>query len=93
MLGLSDKAEQPQALLIAPCHHIHTFGMRFAIDVAYLAANGRVLRVSRGLVPGKLPRGCPSAVAVLERRASEDDWLQPGQRIELAVSREERILK
>lgn len=35
------------ALLIAPCRWIHTVGMRFPIDVAYLAADGTVLKTVR----------------------------------------------
>jgi len=72
-----------EALLIAPCHRIHTIGMRYALDVAYIAADGRVLRTIRQLPPGRLPPGCPEAVAVLERRTCEDDWFAPGQFIGL----------
>ncbi|MCL2655260.1 MAG: DUF192 domain-containing protein [Coriobacteriia bacterium] len=84
MLGPAARAGQAdEVLLIAPCRRIHTIGMRFALDVAYIAADGRVQRSLRGLAPGRLPRGCPSAVAVLERRACAGAWLLPGQFVEL----------
>ena len=85
MRGLLGTQGAEDILVIAPCHRIHTFGMRFALDVAYVSEQGQVLRVIRGLEPGCLPRGCPSAVAVLERRASTDAWLAPGQFVELRI--------
>ncbi len=37
--------ELDEALLIAPCSSIHTFGMRYPIDVVFLDRNARVVRV------------------------------------------------
>ena len=82
-------AREEDVLLIAPCRRIHTFGMRFALDVAFLDARGRVLRVVRGLAPGRLSRACPLAVAVLERRASDTPWVFAGQQIQLRGSWEQ----
>jgi uncharacterized protein len=42
------------ALIIAPSNAIHTFFMRFAIDVAFVARDGRVLSVRRGLPPRRI---------------------------------------
>jgi len=58
------------ALLLRPCSSIHTFGMRFAIDVAFADADGRVLRRIEGLPPWRLRRARGSAV-VLEARSGE----------------------
>jgi uncharacterized protein len=33
-------------LVLRPCRQVHTIGMRFPIDVAFCAADGRVLRVA-----------------------------------------------
>ena len=33
------------AMMLAPARSVHTLGMRFAIDVAHLDADGRVLRI------------------------------------------------
>ncbi|MFG3346561.1 DUF192 domain-containing protein [Streptomyces sp. NPDC048018] len=41
------------ALLITPTNSIHTFGMRFAVDVAYLDRSWRVLDVVT-MPPGRL---------------------------------------
>ena len=58
------------ALLLRPCSSIHTFGMRFPVDVAFAAADGTVLRVIRGVPPRRVRR-CPSAAVALEAHAGE----------------------
>ena len=55
-------------LLIPWCGSVHTFGMRFALDVAFLGPDGRTLRLDRA-VPARRVLRCRGAVAVLERRA------------------------
>ncbi len=45
-----------EGLYLAPCQWVHMFGMRFAIDVAFLARDGRVLAVHHGLRPGTISR-------------------------------------
>jgi len=42
------------ALLIERCGAVHTVGMRFALDLVFLDHAGRVLRVIRGVRPGRL---------------------------------------
>jgi uncharacterized protein len=39
-----DTFDRGSALIIAPCAAIHTFFMRFAIDVAFVDRDGRVLK-------------------------------------------------
>jgi uncharacterized membrane protein (UPF0127 family) len=39
-----DKLDQEAGLIIAPCSAIHTFSMRFAIDVVFVARDGLVLK-------------------------------------------------
>lgn len=41
------------ALLLSPARSVHTFGMRFPIDVAHLDRDGIVLRTTR-MRPGRL---------------------------------------
>ena len=43
-----------QGLVIIPCRHIHTFGMKYPIDVAFVDATWTVRRVVRELKPGRL---------------------------------------
>ena len=72
LLGLGLLAELPSghALLIPDCRSVHTFGMRFAIDVAFLDDRGRPIRVERGVPPRRV-LACRRAFAVLETRAGE----------------------
>jgi uncharacterized protein len=52
-------------LLIPRCASVHSFGMRFALDLFFLDATGRPLMVCRALPPRRLA-WCRGAVAVLE---------------------------
>lgn len=56
------------ALLLAPANSVHTLGMRFPIDVAYLDRASRVLAV-RTMRPGRVGLPRPRARSVLEAEA------------------------
>jgi uncharacterized protein len=44
-----DALPDGHALILAPCNSIHTFFMRFPIDVLFMAGSGHVLKLSRTL--------------------------------------------
>src|SRR5262249_33519602 len=46
-----DSMDPSEALIISPCFAIHTAFMRFAIDVIFVDARGRVLKIVRDLPP------------------------------------------
>jgi uncharacterized protein len=50
------------------CRAVHTFTMRFALDLIWLDREGAVVRVDRD-VPPRRHRGCARARAVVETRA------------------------
>ena len=52
-------------LLIPRCRSVHTFGMRFRLDVLFLDEARRVVEIRRDLGPGRIVR-CADASAVLE---------------------------
>ena len=56
------------ALIIAPSNAIHTFFMKFAIDIAFVSKDGRVLKI-RSRVPAWRMTGSLRAYAVLELAA------------------------
>jgi hypothetical protein len=60
------------ALLFPRCRSVHTFGMRFALDLVWLDAAGAVVRVDRGVPPRRL-RWCLRARAVLELGAARHE--------------------
>lgn len=53
-------------LVLAPCKSVHTIGMRYALDIAFVDRNGIVLRSERNVRPGRL-LSCRRAAFVLER--------------------------
>ncbi len=54
-----------EGLWIIPCESVHTFFMRFAIDLVYLNRKNRVKKVRGGVAPWRLS-ACFSAHSVLE---------------------------
>ena len=70
------------ALLLAPASSVHTFGMRFAIDVALCTTDLEVL-VVRTLPPARVTRLRPQVRAVVEAEAGAfARWgLGPGSRL------------
>jgi uncharacterized protein len=64
-LALLDGEEAGEGLLIPRCCSVHTLGMRFPLDLVFLAADGRVLEVRRSVRPGRIAR-YRRAAAVLE---------------------------
>lgn len=54
------------ALHIQPCQSIHTFFMRYSIDVLYLDSNHKVIAVDKNVRPGKFGRIHRKASSVIE---------------------------
>lgn len=55
-----------EALAIEPCTSIHTFFMRFSIDVVFVARDGRAVRAIADLSPWRATRIYPSAALAVE---------------------------
>jgi uncharacterized membrane protein (UPF0127 family) len=70
LLGLAFRSRPPEGrgLLFPRCRSVHTFGMRFPIDVVFIDGHGRVLRIAAGVRPGRVVC-CRQAVGVVEVRA------------------------
>lgn len=69
-------------LLIPRCAAVHTFGMRYAIDVIFLDHDARVLAIHPALPPWRIRRAA-GACAVLEMAAgaSACAGIEPGTRL------------
>ena len=80
--GLLGRDEYPHVLLLFPCNDIHTFGMKFAIDVAFVSGEGVVVEAYRGIGAHRRLR-CRAARATLERMSSEARWFEPGDSVDL----------
>jgi uncharacterized protein len=67
LLGLAqlDLERAGAGLLLERCSAVHTFGMRFELDLVFLDAGGEVLRIERAVRPRRFLRE-RGAAAVLE---------------------------
>ena len=66
--GLLGRGDLTGALLIERCRCVHTIGMSFDIDVAYLDADGCVIDIVT-MPPGRIGRPRLAARSVVESRA------------------------
>ena len=65
LVGLIGRRSFAGALEIPRCRSVHTFGMRFALDLVWLDEERCVVRVDRGVPPWRV-RSCRQACSVLE---------------------------
>jgi uncharacterized membrane protein (UPF0127 family) len=49
-----DAMAASEALIIAPSNSIHTFFMKFAIDVAFVSRDGRIVKLRRAVPPWRI---------------------------------------
>ena len=78
-------------LWIVPSHGVHTLGMRFAIDAAYLNAQRVVVHVESNLKPWRIAAVRLHATSVLElpSRTLHDTGTLVGDEIEIGAGPEE----
>lgn len=78
---------QGEGLWIVPCEAIHTFAMKFPIDLVYLDRQRRVLKVRRSVRPARIS-ACLRAHSVLELRSGtvNTTGIQPGDRLEFQAA-------
>lgn len=83
-LLMTAQLDHPAGLWIRPCNAVHMLGMRYAIDVLFLDASGRVLKRVDGLRPWRAS-ACVGARVALELRAglARSLDLQTGQHLAL----------
>src|SRR5689334_20271184 len=73
LLGLAwTRSPRAVAMLFPRCRSVHTFGMRFPLDLFWLDEDGEIVRVDRGVAPWRVRR-CAAARCVVEVPA------QPGE--------------
>jgi len=83
-----DTFARGEGIYLAPCQWVHMFGMKFAIDMAFLARDGRVLHVHHALKPGKISKLVWRADGALELPAGTlaESGTVIGDRVELVES-------
>ena len=80
--GLLGRDSFDGVLLLMPCNDVHTYGMRHALDIAFIASSGEVVGAYRQ-VGARCRIRCKTAAAVLERFADDSPWLEQGEYVEL----------
>lgn len=88
MKGLLGRNEMPtgESLWIKPCMSVHTFLMKFPIDVVFLNSKKQVIAAIRNLKPNRLSRLYLKSSSVLELPAGvlEATDTRVGDEIEIA---------
>ena len=81
-----ERLEPGEGLWIVPCESVHTFFMKFPIDLVYLDRNRKVRKVRNAVAPWRLS-ACLLAHSVIELPAgtAAETGTQPGD--ELAINR------
>lgn len=55
-----------EGILLVPCSAVHTFGMKFDLDLVFLGTSGQVLAVVEGIAPRRTSGRVPGSRYVLE---------------------------
>ena len=79
-----DKIEDSEGLLIKPCNSVHTFFMKFNLDIAFVDRNYMVLEISRDLAPNKLSKIYKESKFVIEGKSGSLSKLKIGEKIKIA---------
>jgi hypothetical protein len=79
-----------EGLWIAPCQAVHTFFMRFAIDLIYIDRRGRIRKLRESVGPWRLSL-CLTAHSILELPAGtiRSSCSRRGDQLEMATAPEE----
>jgi uncharacterized protein len=72
------------AMILAPCFSVHTWFMRFPIDVLFVARSGRVLKARSNVAPWRIA-ACLGAFAVIELPPGGGARVDVGDRLELEM--------
>ncbi len=79
IIGLVGQKKWPsgQWLYLPKCRQVHTFGMRFAIDVIFLDKDQRVVGVVESIVPWRISPYFSAAHGCLEGASGSSKILSP----------------
>lgn len=67
LLGKSN-IKDDEGLIIKPCNSVHTIGMNFSIDIAFVDKNNIIIHIIKDMVPGKLSSIVRKSFYVIEAK-------------------------
>lgn len=68
-LMFKESMGEMDGLVLKPCNSIHTFFMKFSIDVVFLDSTNKIIKIFRELPPWRITRPYFKATKVLEMEA------------------------
>jgi hypothetical protein len=80
-LMFNDDLQDNEGLLIDHCNSIHTFFMKYPIDVVYLSAEDEVLKVSHNMKPWRIGLPVFNARKTLELKSGRANFLSKGDKL------------
>lgn len=79
--GMLFRVRSNKIYILKPCNSIHTFGMRYEIDIAFVDDRGVVLEARRDVKPKSFIKNS-KALLVCERASTNVEWFNKGDRFE-----------
>ena len=92
LLGTSQHQLDFDAMHLVPCKGVHTFGMKYSLDLAFLDSQGKVIALRRDVPPNKVCNSPKGTHSVLERPSSIRPWLDVGDYIASKIAGEDVLL-
>ena len=73
------------AMYLKPCNSIHTFFMKFSIDLVFLSRDLSVRKIVKGVGPGRIVLGGEGAWSVIEMESGWfiEDSLRVGDKVDI----------
>lgn len=78
--GLLGTGPEAPPVMLTRCSSVHTFGMPYALDLAFVGERGEVLEVCLAVGGGNV-ESREGASCVIERPAAPGDWLREGDHL------------
>jgi hypothetical protein len=82
--GLLGTASDAEPVALVGCSSVHTIGMRYRLDIAFVGRSGTVLEVWRSVPPGRL-LAHRRAWVTLERPHVRGSWLARGEMVRMTL--------
>ncbi len=82
LMGIN-KIEDDEGLFIRPCNSIHTYFMKFNIDIIFIDENYKVVEVYKDLAPWKISRIVNNAKFVIEGKTGSFTKIKKGDQIKI----------